>query len=53
MKNSQSKFSNKKSGLGPHSISNSSSGTTTGGCCCGSKFSEEVDEISVTEAEEK
>lgn len=51
MKNSQSKFANKKSSLGSHTVKNPSS--STGGCCCGSKLSEEINEIDITESEEK
>ncbi|MBR2273502.1 MAG: hypothetical protein IJ864_01535 [Alphaproteobacteria bacterium] len=48
MKNSQSKFSNKKSGRETSSHTGSSSG-----CCCGSKLSEEIDEVDIIEENEK
>ena len=49
MKNSQSKFSSKKSGkeTGSHSSSSSS------GCCCGSKLSDEIDEVEILDVDEK
>ena len=50
MKNSQSKFSNKKS-----SYENGASGTkssTSSGCCCGAKFSEDIEELDIIEDEE-
>lgn len=49
MKNSQSKFSNKKYGK----EANSGSGTKPSGCCCGSQVSEEIDEFDITETEDK
>jgi hypothetical protein len=48
MKNSQSKFSNKKINSGTESSSKPTS-SKVGGCCCGSKFSEEIDETEIEE----
>ena len=48
MKNSQSKFSNEKSQSSSKPSSSSSSG-----CCCGSKLSDEIDEVEISEMEEK
>lgn len=45
MKNSQSKFSNKKAHSGKESTSKSSSSVS--GCCCGSHISEEIEETEV------
>ena len=51
MKNSQSKFSNEKSQSS--SSSKPSSSSTSSGCCCGSKLSDEIDEVEISEMEEK
>ena len=51
MKSSQSKFSNKKSGVEKSSHPNTKSSGS--GCCCGSKLSEEIDEVEIMDVEEK
>lgn len=54
MKNSQSKFSNEKSQSSSSSKpSSSSSSSSSSGCCCGSKLSDEIDEVEISEMEEK
>jgi len=50
MKNSQSKFSNKKSSSANSTKSGSSS---VSGCCCGSHFPEEYEDVEIVETEEK
>lgn len=50
MKNYQSKFSNKKASSGTDKQKGSS---TVSGCCCGSHFSEEVEDIEISNTEEK
>jgi hypothetical protein len=52
MKNSQSKFSNEKS-QSSSSSKPSSSSSSSSGCCCGSKLSDEIDEVEISEMEEK
>ena len=52
MKNSQSKFSNEKS-QSSSSSKPSSSSRSSSGCCCGSKLSDEIDEVEISEMEEK
>lgn len=51
MKNSQSKFSNEKS-QSSSSSKPSSSSSSSSGCCCGSKLSDEIDEVEISEMEE-
>lgn len=50
MKNSQSKFSNEKS---QSSSSSKPSSSSSSGCCGGSKLSDEIDEVEISEMEEK
>ncbi len=52
MKNSQSKFSNEKS-QSSSSSKPSSSSSSSSGCCCGSKLSDEIDGVEISEMEEK
>lgn len=52
MKNSQSKFSNEKS-QSSSSSKPSSSSSSSSGCCCGSKLSDEIDKVEISEMEEK
>ena len=52
MKNSQSKFSNEKS-QSSSSSKPSSSSSSSSGCCCGSNLSDEIDEVEISEMEEK
>jgi len=49
MKSSQSKFSNKKSNQ-ESGVKKGSS--TASGCCCGSHFSEEIEDIEISDSEE-
>jgi len=50
MKEYQSKFSNKKSKLESGKKKESS---TVSGCCCGSHYSEEIEDVEISSAEEK
>lgn len=50
MKNYQSKFSNKKSNL---ETDKKKENSTVSGCCCGSHYSEEIEDIEITDTEDK